>query len=229
MIVPNYDPWLGFMSRLSRSVTTRWRRRWVPWEKRFDETEILDATVALFWERGYRGVSMADLVDELGINRSSLYATYGNKEDLFRRALQRYDRVHRQDWFDALADRFDPVESIRQAFIQVAGAPDGERRLGCLLVNTTLELPLPQSTFADVVQTAFDDTRRFFERQLDLAGRRTEPAPDADSAALAAALMALFLGTRVLARAEASHESLRPILRQLDAMLRPVGLALGEE
>ena len=49
----------------------------MPWEKRFDEDEVLDAAMTLFWERGFRGVSMADLVSELGVNRSSLYDTFG--------------------------------------------------------------------------------------------------------------------------------------------------------
>ena len=191
----------------------------MPWQKRFDEDEVLDAAMTLFWERGYRGVSMTDLVSELGVSRSSLYDTFGQKEDLFRQALLRYDRVHREDWFSRLNNQFDPLESIRQAFAEVAAAPEQTRRFGCLLVNTTIDMPLEHFAFAGVVQAAFDETQQFFERQLDLARDRAELAAEVDTAALAATLMAMFLGMRVLSRADRPAEAASPILRQLDTML----------
>ena len=191
----------------------------MPWEKRFDEEEILDKAMELFWQRGYQAVSMSDLVEELGVNRSSLYATYGQKEDLFLKALLRYDRVHREEWFAGLSARFGPVESIRQAFVEVAEAPKRSRRFGCLLVNTTLDLPSAHSKLAVVVQEAFEATERFFEHQLDLAQRDGDLPENVDIPALAATLMALFLGLRVLARARRSVTATEPILRQVDSML----------
>ena len=191
----------------------------MPWDKRFDEDEVLDAAMTLFWERGYKGVSMADLVSELGVSRSSLYDTFGQKEDLFRHALLRYDRVHRQEWFAGLGARFEPLESVRQAFAEVAAAPESTRRFGCLLVNTTIDLPLEHSDFANIVQTAFDETQQFFESQLGLATDRAELGAEVDIASLAAALMALFLGMRVLSRAQRPPEAVTPILDQVDTML----------
>ena len=199
----------------------------MPWEKDFDEAEVLDAAMLMFWEHGYQGVSMADLVDGLGVNRSSLYATYGNKEELFCQALRRYDQVHRQDWFSELADTFEPLDSIRQSFIQVAAAPDPTRRLGCLLVNTTLDVPLGLSGCAEVVRAAFDSTQRFFAHQLELAKARSEVGPDCDTEDLATTLMATLLGTRVLTRAQTPHEALERILRQVDEMLVREGADLS--
>jgi TetR/AcrR family transcriptional repressor of nem operon len=192
----------------------------VPWEKRFDEDQILDAAMQLFWERGYRGLSMADVVDALGINRSSLYATYGNKDALFRRALLRYDQVHREHWFSELSNRYGPVDSIRQAFAGVANAPADAQRFGCLLVNTTLDLPTGHSDFGDIVRAAFEATQQFFERRLELAKADGALSSEADTEALAATLMALFLGMRVLARADQPIQSAAPILRQVDTMLQ---------
>lgn len=221
MIIPNYALTAG-RSQVPDDKATENKRRHepMPWEKRFDEDEVLDAAMTLFWERGYGGVSMADLVSELGISRSSLYDTYGQKEDLFRRALQRYDRVHREEWFSSLNDRFDPLESIRQAFAEVAAAPEKTRRFGCLLVNTTIDVPLEHEAFAGIVQSAFNETQAFFERQLDIARDRDELATEVDTAALAAALMALLLGMRVLSRAQRPSNTVTPILRQLDTMLQ---------
>lgn len=191
----------------------------MPWDKRFDVDDVLDKAMTLFWERGYKGVSMADLVSELGVNRSSLYDTFGQKEDLFRRALIRYDQLHRQDWLCDLANGSDPLDSIRQAFAEVASAPEQTRRFGCLLVNTTIDLPLEHSDFATVVHTAFEETQQFFQDQLDRAMERAELANGVDTASVAATLMALLLGMRVLSRAHRTPEEMSPILLQLDTIL----------
>ena len=55
----------------------------------FDEGEALDRAIEVFWERGYEGASMAELTGAMGINKPSLYAAYGNKQQLFRAAVAR--------------------------------------------------------------------------------------------------------------------------------------------
>jgi AcrR family transcriptional regulator len=56
----------------------------------FDADQALDTAMTVFWRKGYDGTSLSDLTEAMGINRPSLYATYGNKEELFRKALERY-------------------------------------------------------------------------------------------------------------------------------------------
>ena len=191
----------------------------MPWEKSFDEDSILEAAMRLFWERGYSGVSMADLVGTLGVSRSSLYDTFGHKEELFRSALLRYDRIHRQEWLTDLGARLDPIDSIRQAFEDVIEAPEEQRRFGCLLVNATLDVPIGEGEFADLVRNAFDATQAFFQAQLETARARQDLPADTDCAALAASLMAMFLGLRVLTRAQRRSEAIHPILGQVNLML----------
>ena len=58
--------------------------------KDFDENEALNKAIAIFWHKGYNGTSMQDLVEGLGISRSSLYDTYGDKHTLFIKALESY-------------------------------------------------------------------------------------------------------------------------------------------
>ncbi len=56
----------------------------------FNQEEALDKALKVFWARGYEGASMSELTETLGINKPSIYAAFGNKEELFRKALARY-------------------------------------------------------------------------------------------------------------------------------------------
>src|ERR1700688_1056178 len=56
----------------------------------FAENEALEAAMRVFWEKGFEGATLSDLTEAMGINRSSMYATFGDKEALFRRAIARY-------------------------------------------------------------------------------------------------------------------------------------------
>ncbi len=61
--------------------------------RKFDTNEALDKALMVFWQRGFEGTSLSDLTEAMGINRPSLYATFGDKETLFRRALDRYAEI----------------------------------------------------------------------------------------------------------------------------------------
>jgi AcrR family transcriptional regulator len=60
----------------------------------FDAEAALDRAVEVFWRQGYEGASLSDLTAAMGINRPSMYAAFGNKDDLFRRAVARYAEIN---------------------------------------------------------------------------------------------------------------------------------------
>ena len=84
----------------------------MPRVKRFNEDEVLAKAMHLFWERGYSATSIQDLVDRLGINRASLYATYGGKEELFDRAFMQY-LESTGSWLEQL---FNKETSVKKGF-----------------------------------------------------------------------------------------------------------------
>jgi len=80
----------------------------MPAEKQFDVDKVLDKAMQAFWLRGYEATSMQDLVDCTGVNRGSLYATYGDKHTLFLAALRMYDDTLRKKMLAELEARFAP-------------------------------------------------------------------------------------------------------------------------
>ena len=70
------------------NIETRPRGR----PREFNHDEALDKAMHVFWKRGYEGASLSELIETLGINKPSLYAAFGNKEELFLKALARYSQ-----------------------------------------------------------------------------------------------------------------------------------------
>ena len=64
----------------------------MPWGKSFDEEAALEKAVQVFWSRGFDSASMAELIEQTGVNRGSLYNAFGGKQSLFVQALAKYDR-----------------------------------------------------------------------------------------------------------------------------------------
>ena len=93
--------------------------------KQYDRMELLDRAVELFRLQGFNGTSTADLVDELGVNRKSMYAEFGSKQGLFEAALDRYDQKHLTNVLAPIEAESAGVEAIRQAFVNYGSASDG--------------------------------------------------------------------------------------------------------
>jgi len=108
--------------------------------KQYDRTELLDRAVELFRRQGFNGTSTAELVAEFGVNRKSMYAEFGSKQELFEAALERYNSKHLTGVLAPLEALEAGVEGILQALYGYASASEGPfRGLGCLMCNTAVE------------------------------------------------------------------------------------------
>jgi TetR/AcrR family transcriptional repressor of nem operon len=88
----------------------------MPWEKTFDEDEAIDKAMHVFWEKGFEPASMADLIAGIGITRGSLYNAFGGKEQLFVKALKKYDRDYRRALLAEMEALDDPKRAIAALF-----------------------------------------------------------------------------------------------------------------
>ncbi|PWI12974.1 TetR family transcriptional regulator [Streptomyces sp. Act143] len=101
----------------------------------FDADAALDRAVEVFWRQGYEGASLADLTEAMGINRTSMYAAFGNKEELFHRAVARYAEADMAYARQALAEptAYEVIESFLRANADALTRAD--RPSGCLSVQ----------------------------------------------------------------------------------------------
>ena len=192
----------------------------MPWEKQFDSDEVLGKAMQAFWAKGYEATSLQDLVACMGINRGSLYATFGDKRRLFLQALRRYDRLHRVDWVEGLCAGKAPKAAILAVF---DGAIDmalrGGSRDGCLLVNTAQELSPHDPEVAAIVEASLAGMEAFFREKVG-AGKVIGEIPDKVEATQAGrALLGLLVGLRVLSRSRPEPALLRALRRQAEEIV----------
>lgn len=185
----------------------------MPWEKNFDVEKVLGEAMRAFWARGYEATSMQDLVDCTGVNRGSLYATYGGKRTIFLAALRMYDETLRRGLLADIARRHGPREAIRQVFLSfIANVSDKGGNRGCFLTNTALELAAHDPEIGHMVAHAQEEIEAFFARMIGQAKAQGELPEHVDPTVTARGLLASLIGLAVLTRSRPEKALLQSVV-----------------
>ena len=146
-------------------------------KKQFSEEEVIDKAMHLFWRNGYENTSMQMLEKEMGINKFSIYASFGNKHGLFLESLKRY-KAQRKKMFDQLKNATNGVADIKQFFydsVTVCNQEGNEK--GCLVTNTYNEFSASEDEIVNDQITPFmDNLKSLFMEKL-----RMDPAKDEET------------------------------------------------
>jgi TetR/AcrR family transcriptional repressor of nem operon len=188
----------------------------MPRPKSFDQDAVLDQAVELFRDRGYEGTSLADLETHLGLGRQSLYNTFGDKQSLFLKALERYrrnvaDGVLAQ--LNAPDASLDAIRAFFKASVESLTAP-GPRH-SCLVTNTILERGSQDADALLGCNQARAALERVFRRALAKAKSRGELPESLDVEATATLLVIQNYGLSVLAKTGASAGELHAAVEVL--------------
>ncbi|MFI1100315.1 TetR/AcrR family transcriptional regulator [Streptomyces melanogenes] len=170
--------------------------------KEFDPDAALQSAIRLFWERGYEATSMADLVEHLGIGRASIYATFGNKHELYLKALDRYGEAHSAILFGELCGPGPALPAVRAVVRRFATESTAEKtRLnGCFVTNTAAEVGAHDTAAARRVEHAWEQLETLLHAALERARAQGELPPERDPRALARLFLALMQGMRVMGK-----------------------------
>ncbi|HBF76137.1 MAG TPA: TetR/AcrR family transcriptional regulator [Lactobacillus sp.] len=165
--------------------------------KSFERETVLKQAVYIFWRQGYDGTSMSTLVNEMGINRQSMYDTFGDKHQLFLLALQAYYEMTKTEIKTKLTSAADLEDALRTIFNVYAHHAD-TAPAGCLIVNSATELGAVDSEVGQLIGQYFKSEKVGLTEVLRQF--QSELLPDVDLSVLAAILHNALVGVRVQSR-----------------------------
>lgn len=180
--------------------------------KAFDHGSVVDKAVQVFWSKGYEATSIQDLVDAMGINRGSIYDTFGDKSGLFLATIERYVQDSPARQLIAGATTADPrraIEDFMHMLVDESCAPGGER--GCFLTNTLTELCGTDAAMADHVKSSLTQIENALYTLIRRGQETGDIAPWRDARAIARSLLATAQGIMALAKVNPGRETLSDI------------------
>jgi AcrR family transcriptional regulator len=181
--------------------------------KEFDPDQALAAALDVFRRQGFEGASLTALTKAMGITRPSLYAAFGNKEELFKNALDRYRSDCTVFRGEALAEPTSRrvVERLLQSAADAQ--TDKSHPPGCLVTTGALVCSEEGEPIRRVLAALRGDAQAALQSRLEQARAAGDLAADADPAALASYVMAVIQGMAVLAASGADRAALHGVVQ----------------
>lgn len=181
----------------------------MPRVKLFDENEVLIKAMNLFWKQGYAATSINDLVSHLGINRASLYSTFGDKDTLFKKAFQYY----RKTGIEGLRQFFKNHENVKEAFsklfeIAIDEAICDADKKGCFVVNATTELVPGDPTIFKALEENKKELEKVFFNALQKGKDKGQLKSKQDLKTVASLLYTIYSGVRVVSKINPNKKEL---------------------
>ncbi|WP_372009091.1 TetR/AcrR family transcriptional regulator [Paenibacillus chitinolyticus] len=167
--------------------------------REFDEDQVLDAAMQLFWEKGYEATSLSDLTSRMGIQRPSIYSAFGGKKELFEAALRKYTMTRASLIRAKLQSNPSVKEGFRTFFEDVIVEEYAENpRKGCFCINTMVELAPHDEKFEILTREHQMYLAVIFEETIERGVQSGELKIGVNAKALSQALLVSLIGLTVL-------------------------------
>jgi AcrR family transcriptional regulator len=178
----------------------------------FDAGKALDRALTVFWRKGYEGTAMSDLTRAMRINRPSIYAAFGNKEELFRKVLDRYAEGP-VSYAKAALDAPTAREAVERLMYGTAEALSEQGSPhGCLMVQGALACGSESESVREELILRREAAQDAIRRRLERAKSDGDLPPDSDPEDLARYIVTVLHGMSVQAASGASRHELRRVV-----------------
>jgi len=179
----------------------------------YDPDKALDAAMHLFWLQGYEATSLNDLLNAMGLSKSSLYQGFGGKKELFGRCINRYCDTYAGMFLDRLNKAESGHSFIEETLLMAANeARRSEFRRGCLLVNTASEFAQKDPAIAEHVSIGLNRFRGVFLAAVTRGQRDGDITTTVDADLLASYLMSSMGGLKTVVKGGADEQKVKDIV-----------------
>lgn len=190
----------------------------------FNREHALISAMKLFWSQGYGATSLSQLIDVMGISKSSFYAAFNDKHDLFAETLVIFGD-HTRDILLARRDESSALETIKAFFEQtIFEVPQNRMRCGCMMVNSVLELSDVEDDLSDLATQKLSEIEAEFEAIIKKGLLSGDLRSKQSAKNIAKFIMTINQGLRVASRKNLSKKELRAIV---DTAMDTLDIALG--
>ena len=195
----------------------------MPRKKQFAVDDVKQKAMLTFWDQGYRGTSLQDLVETMGINRASLYDTFGDKYALFIETLHNYNDTYAKPYFTRLRRTNSPRQAIIALFDEICdGTLKGEEQNGCFIINTALEMSPHDEKVSKIVNRTFAYVEKnFFRKMIEQGQASGEISQAVIPTTTSRTLLSLLIGLRVLSRNRPERALLNSFKKQVAELVPP--------
>ncbi len=185
----------------------------------FDRDAAVEAAVQVFWRKGFVATSMEDIKKATGVNESSLYNTFGNKEGLFKEALARY-RMKVMDGFGKLPNLEQPRETLRKTLMRIARlATTKEGAAGCMMMNSAMELGAEYPDIAAFARETYELIEEWLFATITRGQELGELSVRRDARAMARYVTFSIMGMFAVARTSPSEDFMNDVADTLMGVL----------
>ena len=175
--------------------------------KAFDRTEALEKAMLLFWDKGYEAASVRDLLAAMGINRGSMYDTFGDKRSLFLETIRYYCENVAGPALASLNAEGSPKANIERTLRELGDRAASNGCRGCFMTNTTVEVASRDPEVAKAMKSALLSVEEAFRQVLNRAVELSEVPRSASTRALARFLANTLQGLVVTAKGKLGKQT----------------------
>ena len=169
--------------------------------REFDRTLVLRKAIQVFWTHGFDSTNLPELLEAMGLSKSSLYETFGDKNQLFEEAIDLYAKEIASSKIEKLLSASSVKVGFQAFFAEhIRCCTDRKYPGGCFMANTAISLDNVPPVLAKKIRKSVENSHALFLSQIQKGQKAGEISREKDASALASAIIGTSMGMTVMAR-----------------------------